>query len=58
MIIECKTIPSWNSIQRNYKTTSYTMEFDGRLLLKVSERDIFKIKGQYSDVKLLKEERS
>ena len=55
MIIECKTISSWNSIQRNYKTASYTTEFDGRLLLKVNEKDIFKIKGRYSDVNLLKE---
>ena len=56
MIIECKTISSWNSIQQNYKSVSYTIEFDGRLLLEVSEKDIFKIKGHYSDVKLLKEE--
>ena len=41
MIIECKTISSWNSIQRNYKTESYTTEFDGRLLLEVNEEDVF-----------------
>lgn len=58
MIIECKTISSWNSIQRNYKSVSYTVEFDGRLLLEVNEKDIFKIKGRYSDVNLLKEEHS
>ena len=58
MIIECKTISSWNSIQRNYKTESYTTEFDGRLLLKVNEEDVFKIKGRYSDVKLVKEKYS
>ena len=58
MIIECKTISSWNSIQRNYNTESYTTEFDGRLLLKVNEEDVFKIKGRYSDVKLLKEKYS
>ena len=58
MIIECKTISSWNSIQRNYKPESYTTEFDGRLLLKVNEEDVFKIKGRYSDVKLLKEKYS
>ena len=58
MIIECKTISSWNSIQRISKTESYTTEFDGRLLLKVNEEDVFKIKGRYSDVKLLKEKYS